>query len=43
MTAEQILKLIEGMENEERWKLLNLIYDEYFNKGNIPEVELDLK
>lgn len=36
-TAEEILEIIEKMDNEERWKLLDLMYDKYYNKGNIPE------
>lgn len=41
MTAEQILKMIETMENAERWKLLNEMYDLYYNKGNNQKLEID--
>lgn len=41
MTAEQILKLIETMDNAERWKLLNELYDTYYNKGNHPKGEIE--
>lgn len=34
MTAEQILAEIEKMDNEERWVLLDKMYDLYFNKDN---------
>lgn len=30
-TAEDILKAIQEMENAERWKLLEILYDEYYN------------
>ncbi|MEH7543662.1 hypothetical protein V7426_19790 [Bacillus thuringiensis] len=33
MSAEDVLRLIEKMENEERWKLLDKMYDLYFNKS----------
>ncbi|MGE1103383.1 hypothetical protein [Peribacillus simplex] len=41
MNAEQILKLIESMENAERWKLLNEMYDLYYNKGIQKNVDID--
>lgn len=41
MTAEQILKMIETMENAERWKLLNEMYDLYYNKGSHTKQDLD--
>ncbi|WP_286676022.1 hypothetical protein [Peribacillus frigoritolerans] len=41
MKAEQILKMIESMENEERWKLLNEMYDLYYNNGIEKNVEID--
>lgn len=31
MTAEKIFKMIMELENEERWKLLDMLYDEYYN------------
>ena len=30
------------MENEERWKLLESLFYEYYNNRGIPKVELDL-
>ncbi|MFJ7682620.1 hypothetical protein [Peribacillus butanolivorans] len=39
MKAEELLKLIEGMENEERWKLLDMIYDKYYNTRSKPKME----
>ncbi|AIW85362.1 MULTISPECIES: hypothetical protein [Bacillus cereus group] len=33
MSAEDILRLIEEMESGERWKLLDKMYDLYFNKS----------
>ncbi|MFJ7471670.1 hypothetical protein ACIQWI_24395 [Peribacillus frigoritolerans] len=41
MKAEQILKMVESMENAERWKLLNKMYDLYYNKGIEKNVEID--
>lgn len=31
MTAEQIFIMIKELENGERWKLLDMLYDEYYN------------
>lgn len=41
MKADEILKLIETMENGERWQLLNEMYDLYYSKGNHPKAEID--
>ena len=30
-TAEEILKEIHELSNAERWKLLELLYEEYYN------------
>ncbi|MEK5205219.1 MULTISPECIES: hypothetical protein [Bacillus] len=38
-TAEEIMEIIKNMESAERWKLLDKMYDEYFNKGNVPKSE----
>lgn len=32
MKAEEILEMIKSLENEERWKLLEMMYDKYYNK-----------
>ncbi len=40
-TAEEVMKVIEQMENIERWKLLNELYDEFYNKGDFPKSEID--
>ncbi|WJE54840.1 hypothetical protein [Bacillus pseudomycoides] len=43
MSAEDILRLIEEMENGERWKLLNEMYDLYYNKDESTKgIPLDL-
>ena len=42
ITAEDMLELIQNMEVEERWKLLNEMFYLYFNKHNLPRTELDL-
>lgn len=38
-TAEEIMDIIKNMESSERWKLLDKMYDEYYNKGNVPKSE----
>ncbi|MFS0638593.1 hypothetical protein AB1K84_22095 [Mesobacillus foraminis] len=39
MTAEQIFKMIKELDNGERWKLLEMMYDEYYNKRSNPKLE----
>jgi hypothetical protein len=41
MTAEQVLSIIKNLENDERWKLLSLLYDEYYRKSDIKISELE--
>ncbi|MED0667750.1 hypothetical protein P4T04_15605 [Bacillus badius] len=41
MKAEEVLEIIKNMDNEERWKLLNEMYDTYFNMKH-EKAELDL-
>lgn len=38
-TSEEILKLIDEMENAERWKLVEELYYKFFDKGEEPEEE----
>ncbi|PHE70516.1 hypothetical protein COF77_25215 [Bacillus wiedmannii] len=33
MTANEVLELIKNLENSERWELLELMYDEYYNSN----------
>jgi hypothetical protein len=40
MKAEEILKIIKELENGERWKLLELMYDEYYNTRRETEKSL---
>lgn len=40
-TAEEILKLIETMDNSERWKALNELYDKHYNVRNLPKAKID--
>lgn len=40
-SAEEILEMIKEMKNEERWKLLNELYDEFYNKDGHPKKEID--
>lgn len=32
-TAEDIFKVIEELDDTEKWKLLSMLYDEYYNSG----------
>lgn len=42
VTSKEILSMIENLENEERWKLLNAMYGLYYNKrGNSEPLELN--
>lgn len=41
MTAEQIFNMVKELENGERWKLLNLLYDKYFSKSDVKNSELE--
>ena len=42
ITSKEIIGAIENMSNEERWKLLNEMYDLYYNKdGNSTPLDLD--
>ncbi|WP_448160695.1 hypothetical protein [Bacillus cereus] len=39
LTAEDVVEAIQDLSNEERWKLLDILYDEYYNptdKKGIP-------
>lgn len=41
-TADEVFEIVQqNMDNAERWKLLNEMYDMYFNKGNHPKAEID--
>lgn len=37
--AEEIFELIKNLENGERWKLLEMMYDEYYNKRSNPKLD----
>ncbi|WJQ13338.1 hypothetical protein RA955_06520 [Geobacillus proteiniphilus] len=39
MTAEEILEAIQNMSNEERWKLLDKMYDLYYSKEHLIKKE----
>lgn len=32
LTAEDVVEAIQDLSNEERWKLLDILYDEYYNQ-----------
>ena len=40
-TAEEILKAIENMDNEEKEKLLYELFFKYYNNRNLPRLEVD--
>ncbi|WP_257142994.1 hypothetical protein [Bacillus pseudomycoides] len=43
VTSKEILSMVENLENEERWKLLNTMYDLYYNKDESTKgIPLDL-
>ncbi|MFP7416675.1 hypothetical protein [Priestia filamentosa] len=31
LKAEEVIDIIENLNNEERWKVLELMYDKYYN------------
>ncbi|WP_255293631.1 hypothetical protein [Bacillus wiedmannii] len=33
MKANEVLELIKSLENSERWELLEMMYDEYYNSS----------
>ncbi|AXN39614.1 hypothetical protein [Peribacillus butanolivorans] len=39
MTADQIFKMIKELDNGERWKFLEMMYDEYYNSRKSSEVK----
>lgn len=41
MNAEQIFNMIKELENGERWKLLDMMYDEYYNIRSNSKGELE--
>jgi hypothetical protein len=41
MSAKEILGEIEIMRNEERWMLLDELFNKYYDKGGRPKAELD--
>lgn len=41
MTADQIFKMIKELDNGERWKLLEMMYDEYYNSRKSTEGKME--
>ena len=33
MKAEDVLKLVDQLDTEEKWKLLSMLYDAYYNSA----------
>lgn len=40
-TAEELMKIVKEMDNEEREKFLDKMFYEYFNPGNLKRTEID--
>lgn len=40
MSVRKIQEAIENMSNEERWKLLEEMFYQYFNKDDLPKAKL---
>lgn len=41
LTAEDVVEAIQSLSNEERWKLLDILYDEYYNPTNKKGIPVD--
>ena len=41
MKAEEVFDLIKNLDNGERWKLLDMLYDEYYNTTGIKYIEVE--
>ena len=41
MTAEKLFQMIKELENGERWKLLEMMYDEYYNVRSNPRGKME--
>lgn len=42
MKADEIFETIQQLEDAERWQLLNMMFDEYFNtRENVKGEEID--
>ncbi|MDQ0861613.1 hypothetical protein [Bacillus sp. V2I10] len=39
MNAEKLFQMIKELDNGERWKLLDMMYDEYYNVRSNPNTE----
>ena len=37
--SEELLQLIENLDPAEKWKLLDKMYDKYYNKGELPATD----
>lgn len=41
LTAENVVEAIQSLNNEERWKLLDILYDEYYNPTDKKGISVD--
>ncbi|WP_179877800.1 hypothetical protein [Bacillus thuringiensis] len=41
LTAEDVVEAIQSLNNEERWKLLDILYDEYYNPTDKKGISVD--
>ncbi|WP_176535448.1 hypothetical protein [Bacillus cereus] len=41
LTAEDVVEAIQSLSNEERLKLLNILYDEYYNSTDKKGIPVD--
>ncbi|WP_180235048.1 hypothetical protein [Bacillus cereus] len=41
LTAEDVVAAIQSLSNEERWKLLDILYDEYYNPTDKKRTPVD--
>ncbi|WP_170771231.1 hypothetical protein [Bacillus wiedmannii] len=41
LTAEDVVEAIQSLSNEERWKLLDILYDKYYNPADKKGIPVD--
>ncbi|PEK31570.1 hypothetical protein [Bacillus pseudomycoides] len=41
LTAEDVVEAIQSLSNEERWKLLDILYDKYYNSTDKKGIPVD--
>ncbi|PEK09421.1 MULTISPECIES: hypothetical protein [Bacillus cereus group] len=43
LTAKDVVEAIQSLSNEERWELLDILYDEYYNPTGKKGIPLDYR